>query len=144
MSTILKAHHAEIRVNIIINADMDTAGEENQPLLRLLLAIFLQKGETAYLEAMHNWYELQNVEQWTKKNTIDYDIVLIDTIYKEHKNWCIDNNYNATPAIFINGYKYPKTYPRKNLQFFINDVIDDDFIIEEIVNFDLKKEAIVY
>jgi len=144
MSTILKDHHAEIRVNIIINADIDTAGEENQPLLRLLLAIFLQKGETAYLEAMHEWHEKQNIEQWTKKYAIDYDTVLIDSIYKEHKDWCIDNNYNATPAIFINGYKYPKTYPRKNLQFFINDIIDDDFIIEEIVNFDLKKEPIVY
>ena len=144
ISSLLKANNTEIRINIIINADIDTAGEENQQFLRLLTAIFIQKGETAYLKAMNDWYEMQNIEQWTKQYTIAYKIDFIDDTYRVHKNWCVSNNYNATPAIFINGYKYPKTYPRKNLQFFINDVIDDDFVTEETLNFALRKEVIAY
>ena len=49
----------------------------------------------------------------------------VDAVYENINNWCINNNYNYTPAIFINGYEYPEQYDRENLVYFIDDILDD-------------------
>ena len=53
--------------------------------------------------------------------------IKIDAFYNDLSNWCIENNYNYTPAIFINGFEYPNVYEREQIEFFINDIIEDKY-----------------
>ncbi len=141
IKSILKIHANDLRINIIINGDLENSDEQSRIFFRTIMAVFIQKGEQAYLKAMDDWYLTKNHEQWQKINQINYNEDEIDTIYKQHKKWCFVNKLNTTPLIFINGYTYPKKYLRKYLPFFVNEIIEDDFLVgnveindEEILN----------
>ena len=49
----------------------------------------------------------------------------IDAVYGNVNTWGINNNFNYTPAVFINGYEYPIQYERENLIYYIDDLIED-------------------
>jgi hypothetical protein len=77
---------------------------------------------------LHNWYETKDVKNWLNQYQIaEMDIPAIDAIYALHNNWCLSNEFSFTPCIFINDYQYPDSYERESLEFFINDLIEDEF-----------------
>lgn len=115
-----------LKVKIIINADMDSLDEEKKTFFRTLMSIYLQKGEFFFLEALTNWFVNKDLKKWLDSYKYDYDNEKIDSIYKQQNQWCIDNNSYLTPSIFINGYRYPKTYEREYLKFFIEELIEDE------------------
>lgn len=122
---ILALHKDNLKIKILINADIDTREEEQKTLFRSLVAIYLTQGETSFLEALKNWFTNTNLKEWNAKYATICDTVKIDSYYKAQHQWCIDNNSFQTPSLFINGYRYPQMYERENLTFFVNDLIED-------------------
>lgn len=125
LDKIVIANKKNLKIKIIINADIDNVSSERKNLFRSLMSIYLEKGEEFFLEALHFWFNHKNLEDWIKiygSASIDEKI---DSIYKLQNQWCITNNLYLTPTIFINGYRYPRTYKRENLEFFVNELLDD-------------------
>ena len=90
------------------------------------MAIYLEKGQEAYSEALANWFEEKNISEWLQKYKMDFDILKIDELFAKQFVWCQNNHFQLTPTLFINGYHYPKVYDRQNLEYFINELIEDD------------------
>jgi thiol-disulfide isomerase/thioredoxin/uncharacterized membrane protein len=128
LEKIMSANKENIKIKIIINADIDYLDEEKKTFFRILMSIYTQNGEASFLEALHYWFNNKDLRKWLNIYSSDYDSEKIDCIYRLQNQWCITNNSYLTPSIFINGYRYPRTYERELLKFFVRElIVDQDF-----------------
>ena len=122
---ILLKNKENLSVSIRFNFDQNTSDKNNQLFYRLA-EIHQEKGDSEFLDALHFWFENRNVEQWISKygkpQNNDYIQEKLQIVGDENKN----KELNFTPNIFINQYKFPKEYDRKDLEYFIADLIDDE------------------
>lgn len=126
LDKILSINKENLKVKLLINADIDAIDDEKKTFFRILMSIYLVKGETAFLEALHYWFNNKNLKNWTNIYNLTFENEKIDAIYRLQNLWCITNNTFSTPAIFLNGYKYPRSYKRENLEFFVNEFVEDN------------------
>ncbi|KAF2511514.1 thioredoxin domain-containing protein [Flavobacterium zhairuonense] len=127
---ILIAYKNDLKVKIIFNVDIENLDEDAKVFFRSIISIYLEKGEYSFLEALNYWFENKNLNDWIIKYGQSFESYKIDLIYKQQNQWCKNNNLNFTPVIFVNGYQYPKYYNRENLEFFINEILEDEFFVE--------------
>ncbi len=125
---ILHIHNENIRVEIIFKTDFEKQNEEAKNLFRTLYSVYDYDNQSKFLLEMKKWFEKSILKDWIENldpNSIpvkDFDNTLIF-----HNTWCFENKLNFTPAIFLNGHIYPKTYNRNTLIHFMNDFIEDNF-----------------
>ena len=126
IETILEKHHNDIQIQVILKTNLETGNEESKKLFRNLVKIYQQNGEFGFIKALNNWFENKNIMEWLSLFPIN-TTTEFDEIFSSQYKWCEENDYNFTPAIFVNGFEYPKTHIRESLEFFINDLLEDDF-----------------
>ena len=126
IETLLEKHHNDIQIRVILKTNLEIENEEGKKLFRSLMKIFKSEGEAAFIEALRHWFDNKKLSEW-------FDIFPVDTtkefdsLFNYQYKWCEENEYNFTPTIFVNGYEYPQFYNRKNLPFYINELIEDNF-----------------
>ena len=91
------------------------------------MTIYFDEGQDFFIEALNYWFETKNLIDWMKIYDFPCDNEKIDSIYRLQNQWCKNSDFNFTPAIFINGYQYPKMYDRDSLELFVNELIQDNF-----------------
>lgn len=129
LDKILDAEKLNIQIRIIIKADLENETDERMRLYSNLYNIYLEKGDYSFRESLKYWFNSKDISAWLKRFELsDINQMNINNIYENHFKWSVDNNYNYTPAIFINGYEYPKQFERENLIFYIKEIIEDDII----------------
>lgn len=127
LEKILTANQDNLKIKVLISADIDVLDEEKKTFFRTLMSIYVEKGDGSFLEALNYWFETKNLKDWIKIYELPFDSEQIDSIYRQQNQWCKSNDFNFTPAIFVNGYQYPKAYSRESLEFFVNELVEDDF-----------------
>lgn len=126
LERILHGNRDDIKVKVLINADIDSLDDEKKTFFRTLQSIYAEEGETRFVEALNYWFHNKDLKKWISIYSSDLKNEEMDSIYKIQNEWCIANDSFMTPSIFINGYKYPKMYDRKNLEFFVQELIEED------------------
>lgn len=127
LEKILNTNPDNLKIKVLFNADIDFLDEEKKFFFRNLMTIYLEKGEPSFLEALNYWFETKNLKYWIKRYELPFDNKEMDSIYRQQNQWCTNNNFNFTPAIFVNGYQYPKMYDRDSLELFVNELVEDNF-----------------
>lgn len=127
LEKILNQHKEKIQVKIIFAPNLDFTDDNNKKVFRKLMSEYFEKGEVSFRNLLDNWFKTDNKNEWLRINTSETNRDnFYDEILKTQNSWTSLNNYNFTPAIFINGYEYPKKYDRKELEFFVNELIEDN------------------
>lgn len=126
IETILEKYSDDVQIELILKTDLEREDENSVKLFRSLVNIYMYEGESSFLKALQAWFENTNLTAWFERFprniTSEFDS-MFDSQYK----WCEENDFNFTPAIFINGYAYPRMYDRKVLPFFIKEFVEDEF-----------------
>ena len=125
LDRILDRHHDLIRINVIIKTNFETENEDAKKMYRSLAKIYMENGEIAFRIALKKLFNNVKLEEWLSIYNLNIAATSFDENFDFCYKWCKENNYNFTPAIFINGYEYPQVYDRKNLEFFVSELIDD-------------------
>lgn len=123
---ILFANYDKIKVKILFNSDFNSLDADSRDFFRILLAVFLEKGEEEFLEALKKWFETKDLKKWLKIYALSTDNEKLDLIYKQQNQWCRNNDFNFTPVVFVNGFQYPKAHMLGNLEYFVSDLVEDD------------------
>ena len=124
---ILDNYGNNLQIRLIIKVNLDSLDEDKKLFLRSLMHGYLNESNENFRNKMNYWYKTKNIKDWLEQNkSNDLDLLKIDSIYNSQNAFCNNNGYNYTPAIFINSYEYPKLYERDNLEFFINDLIEEN------------------
>lgn len=81
-----------------------------------------------FFEAFNHWYSRVTISEWINKWGECKDKKM-NTVIRNNEIWCINNNFNRTPTILINGKLFPEFY-------FPNDIVN--FIDKLLIQFESK------
>ncbi len=120
---LLQQNSEQIQIIIRFNVLSSNLESDAAKITARITELYHQQGEKTSLEAMHDAYIELNSQQWLSKwgacNNKDFFNVL-----QNQNEWCINHNKNFTPEIIIQGKSYPKEYNRKELLFFVEDLLE--------------------
>jgi thiol-disulfide isomerase/thioredoxin len=126
LEQIVENHSDNLQVQIILKVDLKNQSEENKLFFRSLYKIHSLNDTAIFIKALKDWFNITDLPVWFSKYPLSINDSF-DEIMQTHYNWCDRNSLNFTPAIFINGFEYPELYERENLEYFINELIEDEF-----------------
>ena len=138
IEALLKTRQNDIKV--IIRFNINTENKEYIPYkIATTLINLYQKHELVCREAMHQIYtEGVDVEKWLSTYN-SHTSINHNNLLEEEKNWCMTNNINFTPAVYLNGREYPKEYDITDLGFFMDDLLEQELNKEVSTNSSLIK-----
>lgn len=125
LHNILRKNYENLCISIRFNY-VDRADEATQKLFFRLIEIHQKKGDFEFLEALSFWFINKNIKQWLSNfgepMNSEQTKTQLQLIAKENES----KNLNFTPNIFINQYKFPDLYERKDMEYFVTDLIEDN------------------
>ena len=137
VNELIKKYKDEIRINIFFNYKLNKEVlEENNEITKLhtkLVDLYLNKGQTVFLEALSSWFLSKNYDQWfgiygeileKKEDSIK--------LLKKQDQFNTNNNILFTPTLFIGSFFYPALYNKEDILFFINELLEDYEILIKI------------
>lgn len=122
---ILKNNSQKLSISVRFNYS-EKFDENTQKLFFKLVEIHKEQGDFYFSDALQYWFENKNMKEWFLRFG---EPVLSNQIKNELRLIARENeskNLNFTPNIFINQYKFPGFYDKKDLEYFIADLIDDE------------------
>ncbi len=127
LKKLLENHAEDIAVRCIYNVNQERLTDEQNSLVQHLYYINETHGQKRFFEAVDYWYETKDAEKWAHHYGEIFDATKIQKLLQVHRNWCITHKITFTPALFINGYLLSQPYTIEDLNFFIDDLIEDHF-----------------
>lgn len=84
-------------------------------VIKSILGNMIFGKEKSAENSLLEWYNLKNKNQnqkWFLHNNKEYpnSEIIVESVAKEHKKWCAENNLHITPTFFLNGKLFPKFY----------------------------------
>jgi len=128
---LLKKHPGEISVRIRFNVnlrDNDNMGYKVAlRLLELYKTARVEEYSTALNEAYTDHMDIKSwLSKWKEASHGSYREILL-----LQNEWCQDHAIHFTPAFYVNGREWPKEYERKDLSYFIEELLEQQFQQEE-------------
>jgi len=119
--------HRKEDIQLVIRFNINTSNPESNQGLEIsnqLLEIYTNQGEQDAMQALDEIYTDMEAEVWLQKWKSTAFLNHVADLEKA-KEWCVNNTVNFTPAVFVNGYLFPKEYNKKDISFFIDDLIEE-------------------
>lgn len=133
VESLLKKHHNKLNVTVRFNINTNNPESDGVLVSSRLLELFHTEGELKCLEAMHAIYNNADAKSWLAKWEKCTNADIYKDILETEYNWCLDNSINFTPEILVNGKSFPKTYDRKDLLFFIEELNEDNNKVNNVL-----------
>ncbi|WP_378187564.1 vitamin K epoxide reductase family protein [Aquimarina sp. W85] len=130
LQKIVQRYGDQIAYNTILNVDILDEYDNDKLICQNMMAMQLQGDINEFNKALHTWFTNENESQWLASYSINFDKQKVDKTFIQQKQWCIKNQIDFTPGLFINGYFYPKIYAIDHLDYFIQDLLSDTEIIK--------------
>lgn len=90
-----------------------------------LLYNYHNKEESVFHNFLNQLYRKElNVASWANPKN-NHEAPLYNKVMDEQRQWTQDNDISFTPALFVEGYLFPKEYKRKELLYFIEDLLEE-------------------
>lgn len=124
---ILKKHKDSLCVDFRFNFNVEDDNEPSKKVHQKLVRIYFDNGQEAFMKALHDWFENKDESQLIVSEKSVITDLKINDILQEQYLMNQANEISFTPAIIINQHLYPKMYERKELVYFINDLLEDEF-----------------
>ncbi|MUP46519.1 hypothetical protein E0K83_12300 [Gramella sp. BOM4] len=124
LKSFLEKFQESISVSIYYN--VSSANDNLRKFAKNVTGYTLENTDSKYFEAVDFWYEVNDLEKWLNKYNSLYNSEEIGNLIKKQNTWFRQNDINFTPFLFINGYRYPEHYDIEDLQFFIEELINDN------------------
>jgi uncharacterized membrane protein/glutaredoxin len=112
----------DLRVRVRFYVPVDDREEPRLLVAAKLLELYRNDPATGVLE-MHNWYAAPDATKFLNRHSTEFKIADLETL-KAHRQWCHENEVYATPALFINGKRFPSYYNVSDIEFFIEHIME--------------------
>ena len=128
LKDILSKNPDNVSVSLLYNVNVKEDKDTNKKLVfQNLVNLKLEEGDVKFHEAIDYWYEHKDTVDWLHKYGTEFESEKVNLILNSQHEWAIENKLIFTPCIFINGYKFPDGYDPLDLEFFVGELIDDEF-----------------
>lgn len=124
-SKLVNKNPNQIKIQLIFNINIENS-ENLSNLIYKQASNYYWSGEVhKAIASLNDWHiERMDLEKWKCKwagNLLESSSKIIPNQY----NWCLGNNIHYTPAIILNGHIMPKEYQINDLNYFIDELIEE-------------------
>jgi glutaredoxin len=109
--------------------DIEEERGDDKTLCRNFAALQLDNNGFILKEALSEWFDQENMSKWLNKYSRSFDEKRVDEVLNIQNQWCLTKKLDFTPILFINEYFYPLEYDIEYLDYFIQDLINDNDIV---------------
>lgn len=121
---VLNSHKDDVRVNFIFSVPFEQADNKATQIASRVIEIYTHGGKEKAMEALSEWYNHRNVEQWQQQYGLpDAQENHTNAVLASHKNWCALNEIGYTPATIIDNHVFPDEYKTTDLSLMMGDMI---------------------
>ncbi len=124
---ILGKYGDRVGIKMIFKSNFELENKKTKNFFRILMSLYIKNGEEYFRNALSHFFQSENIDEWILLHKMSINKEEVDNIYETMNNWCLENKINFTPNVYVNGYIFPSEFEIENLEFFINDLIEDDF-----------------
>lgn len=115
----------EIKIQLLFNINIENTENPNNLIYKQAYGYYWSGEVHKAIDSLNDWHiERMDLEKWKckwEKNHLEYPSIII----KNHYNWCLENDIHYTPAIILNGHIIPKEYQINDLNYFIDELIEE-------------------
>ena len=119
----------EIKIKLIFNINIENTENPNNIIYKQASNYYWSGEVQKAITSLNDWHiERMDLEKWKSKwesNQLDYSKSMIPNQY----NWCLENAIHFTPAIILNGHILPKEYQINDLNYFIDELIEEKTLV---------------
>lgn len=107
----------DLQISIRFYVPVDNPAEPRTRIAARLMELYLSDPQ-AGVEEVERWYAKPSAEEFFKRHPEEPGNTGL-SILQAHRNWCHNSEVYATPAVFINGKRFPEWYKVSDLEFFM-------------------------
>lgn len=126
---LVRKNSNEIKIKLIFNINIENLENPTNLIYKQASSYYLSGEVHKTIASLNDWHiERMDLEKWKSKwesNHLEYSSKIIQNQY----NWCLENNIHYTPAIILNGHIMPKEYQINELNYFINELIEEKTLV---------------
>jgi uncharacterized membrane protein len=115
----------EIKIQLLFNINIENTENPNNLIYKQAYGYYWSGEVHKAIDSLNDWHiERIDLEKWKckwEKNHLEYPSIIIKNQY----NWCLENDIHYTPAIILNGHIIPKEYQINDLNYFIDELIEE-------------------
>lgn len=114
------------KFNLYLNFNIDIYSQNTELLEThiILTNIFLTNSSEYFIDSLLVWYSNRDIIQLKSRDIYNRNIDLIYKYLNEQYKWNYSNNIFNTPKILINEFEYPDYYDRKDIKFYLFDLVE--------------------
>ena len=124
MEQLLERNERDIQIQIYFLVKTKERSNSGTKIALRLLEIYHNNSIEQLKQALHEAYSGMSPDIWLLKWRECKNTKYVDVLEKESA-WCLENKFNFTPLILINGRSFPKEYERSDLLYFTDEIIEN-------------------
>ncbi len=126
LENILKKNSDTVNITIRFNINIKDKNSIAHRVTEKLIEIYNTESEELCIDALHEVYKSDvDLDKWIFKWG-EPSNGIFNNLLKMQQDWCHENSINFTPALYVNGKQFPKEYNRSDLNYFIEDLIEQN------------------
>jgi uncharacterized membrane protein len=126
---LMKKNPNEIKIKLLFNINIENTENLNNLVYKQASSYYWSGEVHKTIASLNDWHiEKLDLEKWKSKwenNHLEYSTKMIPNQY----NWCLENAIHFTPAIILNGHIMPKEYQINELNYFIDELIEEKTLV---------------
>jgi uncharacterized membrane protein len=126
---LVKKNPNEIKIKLLFNINIENEENPNNLVYKQASSYYWSGEVHKAISSLDDWHiDKLDLEKWKSKwenNHLEYSTKMIPNQY----NWCIENDIQFTPAIILNGHIMPKEYQINDLNYFIDELIEEKTLV---------------
>lgn len=126
---LMKRNPNYIKIQLIFNINIDNTDNPSNYIYKQAYNYYWAGEFHKTIASLNDWHiERMTLEEWKSKwesNHLEYFSKTIPNQY----NWCLENKIHYTPAIILNGHIVPKEYQINDLNYFIDELIEEKTLV---------------
>lgn len=119
----LKIHPGKLQVNFRFFVPYANRNDPRTQISERLLQLYNEKDKKVFQHAFSDWYNKTSIVKWQNKWSYS-DNQKYNNVLQKQKEWCLKNKIDYTPTIIINGKLFPQNYHPKDIENFIEPILE--------------------
>lgn len=118
-----------LKIKLVFNINVENLQNPYNIIYKQAIAYYIKGEYNKAVLSLNEWHiDRLDFEQWKLKWQDNYSEIGIAQIQSQYQ-WCLENKIFYTPAILVNGQLLPKEYEAHELNFFIDNLIEEKIAV---------------
>lgn len=119
----------QLKIRLVFNVNAENLNNPYNVIYKQAVSYYLKGDQEKVMAVLNDWHiERISFEEW-KLRWADEQAEIGTEIIQRQYHWCLENKIFHTPAIILNGQLLPKEYDVHELNFFINNLIEEKILV---------------